>query len=76
MNHKPHTFSWVSIAKCVPVSIFLMSIILPRELWVKIKSVKPFMAYVGTFSSPLGDVLPTLVDPCHLETEKGFTISR
>ncbi len=62
MNHKPHTFSWASIAKCVPVSIFLMSIILPRELLGQDKSVKPFMAYVGTFSSPLGDVLPTQVD--------------
>ncbi|MGC6446748.1 MAG: lactonase family protein [Rubripirellula sp.] len=62
MNHKPHTFSWASIAKCVPVSIFLMSIILPRELLGQHTSVKPFMAYVGTFSSPLGDVLPTQVD--------------
>ena len=62
MNHKPHTFSWASIAKCVPVSIFLMSIILPRELLGQDTSVKPFMAYVGTFSSPLGDVLPTQVD--------------
>ena len=62
MNHKPHTFSWASIAKCVPVPIFLMSIILPRELLGQDTSVKPFMAYVGTFSSPLGDVLPTQVD--------------
>ena len=62
MNHKPYTSSWPSIAKCVPVSIFLMSIILPRELLGQDKSVKPFMAYVGTFSSPLGDVLPTQVD--------------
>lgn len=39
-----------------------MSIILPRELLGQHTSVKPFMAYVGTFSSPLGDVLPTQVD--------------
>lgn len=39
-----------------------MSIILPRELLGQDTSVKPFMAYVGTFSSPLGDVLPTQVD--------------
>ncbi len=62
MNHKPYTSNWASIAKCVLVSIFLTSITLPRALLGQDASVNPFMAYVGTFSSPLGDVLPTQVD--------------